>query len=548
MSLFMTSLFFSVFLTIALVPLLAKVAERLHVVDIPEPRKVHKRPIPRVGGAAMALGLFVCALAFLPKDSFSNAFLLGLGIIVLFGLADDLKGLGYKSKFAGQLAAAAVVIFYGNLRIITLGNLIPSSLCLTDWASVCLTFLVIVGVTNAINLSDGLDGLAAGVCLMAFCCIAYLAYKAGMSTILFLSVSIAGVIFGFLRFNTYPATIFMGDAGSQLLGFSGIVLALRLTQESLSLSPVLPLFMFGLPILDTMTVMSQRIMEGRSPFIADSNHVHHKLMRLGLSHTEAVFAIYLVQSLLIIFALFFRSSSDWLLIAGFLSFCALIVGGFSYAERNGFRFKRYDFIDEGLKRRLIRLKEQGILIKSCFLMLKLFLPALVVFSVFLPETIPMNLVRSAGAAAILAALSLASKRMRPEILVRLGLYLLGPFVLYLGEVHAGAWMTHQYDLIYDFSFLVLAFLAIATLKFTRRRKGFKFTTMDFLILVILFVVLILPDKQVHGHHLGILASKTVILFFSFEILAGELRGKWTGPGLAVLTICSMIILRGVFLF
>lgn len=548
MSLFITTLFFSVFITIVLIPILTKQAVRFNVVDIPDQRKVHKRPIPRIGGAAMALGVFVTVLAFLPKDNFVTAFLLGAGIIVLFGLADDLTGLGYKSKFAGQAAAALIIIFYGKVRILALGNLFPDSLFLSEWAPVLLTFIIIVGVTNAINLSDGLDGLAAGICLMSFCCIAYLAYKAGISTILFLSVSMVGAVFGFLRFNTYPATIFMGDGGSQLLGFSGIVLAIKLTQEGQALSPVLPLFLFGLPILDTLTVMSQRILEGKSPFIADRNHLHHKLMRLGLSHTEAVFAIYMVQALLIIFALFFRSSSDWLLLLGFVLFCALIIIGFSAAEIYSYRFRRYDFIDEGLKRRLIRLKDQGLLIRYCFLLVKLGLPALLMVTVFLPGSIPLNLAYPAGISVILLASFLAFRQRAAGMIVRLMVYLFVPYLIYLSETNIVTWMTHQYVLAYNFSFLLLAFLGIMTLKFTRRQNGFKFNTMDFLVFVILFVVLILPDKQVKSHHLGMLASKTIILFFSFEILAGELRGKWRDTGFAMLLICSMIALRGLCLF
>ncbi len=245
LTILLTTLFFSLFITISLVPLFTKMALKFQFVDVPNDRKVHTSPIPRIGGAAMAVGFFAVCLAFMPKDNFANAFLLGAGIIVLFGLADDFFNLGYGIKFASQIVAALVVIFYGGVNIVDFGSLLPDSLSLPGWFSVILTLIVIVGITNAINLSDGLDGLAAGISFLAFGCIAYLAYRVGMMQLMLPALAMTGVTFGFLRFNTYPATIFMGDGGSQLLGFTGIVLAIKLTQESLTLSPVLPLLLFG---------------------------------------------------------------------------------------------------------------------------------------------------------------------------------------------------------------------------------------------------------------------------------------------------------------
>jgi len=547
MSIVMTTLFFSIFVTISLVPLFSRLSVRLHAIDIPDRRKVHKRSMPRLGGLAMASGIFITAFIFLPKDAFVNAFLISSGIIVLFGFMDDLTGLGYKAKFAGQIIGALIVIFYGKVRIVTLGTLIPSSLCLSDWSSYLLTVLVIVGVTNAINLSDGLDGLAGGICLLTFSCIGYLAYKEGMFTILLLAISVAGVIFGFLRFNTYPATIFMGDAGSQLLGFSGIVLAIKLTQESFSLSPVLPLILFGFPILDTLSVMSQRIVEGRSPFVADKNHFHHKFIRLGFFHTEAVVFIYIIQSLLITSAFFFRSSSDRLLFMGYAIFSAIILVVFFLAERSGYKVKRYDLIDNVFKGKLKVVKERGILARSCFLAVKLGLPALVLFTAFIPSTIPRYFSFLAVLFVILIASSHIFKKAWLGGTVRFTMYFIIPFLVYLSEKNAVIWMTHQYTLIYDLSFLALAFFVILTLKFTRRQKGFKVSPMDFLIFFIVFIVSIVPDQRIQSYHLGMLASKIIVLFFSYEVLVGELRGKLAGLGLAALATVSVIAIRGLFI-
>ena len=153
---------------------------------------------------------------------------------------------------------------------------------------------MLVGITNAINLSDGLDGLAGGVTFLSLAAIAVLTYIAvDAGFMLLATMSIMGSILGFLRFNTFPARIFMGDGGSQFLGFSAGVLAILLTQSSnTALSPALPLLILGLPILDTLMVMGERIYEGRSPFVADRKHIHHRLLALGFHHYEAVVTIY----------------------------------------------------------------------------------------------------------------------------------------------------------------------------------------------------------------------------------------------------------------
>ncbi len=544
MSILITSLFFSLFITISLVPLFSALAIRFHALDIPDSRKIHKYPVPRVGGMAMAAGVFLSAAIFMPKNIFLEAFLLSAGIIIIFGLIDDLAGLDYRIKFAGQVVAALIVIFYGKVRIVTLGNILPCSLCLTDGGSVVLTLLMIVGVTNAINLADGLDGLAAGICLMAFAAIAYLAHVSGMPTILYLASAMAGAIFGFLRFNTHPATIFMGDGGSQLLGFSGIVLAISLTQQSFSLNPVLPLFLFGIPIIDTVTVIFQRLAEGKSLFMPDKNHIHHKLIKLGMYHSEAVFTIYMVQSIFVIFAVFCRSLSDTLLIAIYLLIFNVLLVAFAIAEKCNFRFGRHSIIDNGLKEWLRKLKEKGLLIRVCFSSMKASMLVIFLLMVFLPAKIPLSLAFYAVISASLLVVSLFYKKIQPRIIVRLIVYLFGPFVLYLGEIDTVAWFDEQLSFLYDISFLITAFWAIMTLRFTRRQKGFMFTPLDFLILLFVLVLSMIPDKQIQNSQLGLLASKIIILFFTFEILVGELRGNWKWPTLAVLLICALVALRG----
>lgn len=158
----MIPLLLSLFLTIVLVPVVKLLAVRLQIYDMPGPRKVHQRPIPRIGGIAMAIGAFVSIIFWAPLDEMTQAYLMGGVVLVVAGVVDDWRGLNFKAKFAGQILAALIAVFYGGIGIEKLGALLPEGMILPGWASAILTVLVLVGVTNAINLADGLDGLAAG--------------------------------------------------------------------------------------------------------------------------------------------------------------------------------------------------------------------------------------------------------------------------------------------------------------------------------------------------------------------------------------------------
>jgi UDP-GlcNAc:undecaprenyl-phosphate GlcNAc-1-phosphate transferase len=363
---FLTALLISMFIAITMIPILKGLAIKMHLVDMPAQRKVHSKPMPKIGGLAMAVAILVPSVFWLEQTPFIRAVLLGAGVLVLFGVADDLKELGYKVKLTGQIAAAAIVVFEGGVTIHSFGDLLPVGVQLPNSLIVLLTVVVIVGVTNAINLSDGLDGLAGGISMLSFLCIGYLAYAINDIAIALIAISVIGAIFGFLRFNTYPATIFMGDTGSQLLGFLAITLSLRITQGVVPYSPLLPLILLGFPILDTLAVMTERIASGKSPFVADKNHFHHKLIRLGLFHTEAVFVIYVLQALFVTSAFFLRFRSEWVILTICCVFSGTIIIAFVFADRLGWQLKRYDLFDRVVKGKLKLLKEKHILIKVSF--------------------------------------------------------------------------------------------------------------------------------------------------------------------------------------
>ncbi|MFZ7113718.1 MAG: MraY family glycosyltransferase, partial [Desulfatiglandales bacterium] len=387
--------------------------------------------------------------------------------------------------------------------------------------------------------SDGLDGLAGGIALLSFIFIGYLAYRVENVPVFLFSVAVIGAIFGFLRYNTYPATLFMGDTGSQFLGFLAVTLSVSLTQENRPYSPVLPLLLLGMPVLDTAVVMVTRMARGKSPFVADMNHFHHKLMRMGLYHTEAVFVIYMLQAFLVVCAFLFRYYSEWFLLNLYVVVSLLIVGGCHVALRAGWTLERPGPYDRMIKMPLRALKDKQIAIKASGRVMGVLLPVLLLFSCVVPGAVPAYF--SWGALGCGAVLCLVWFLKRPwaPVTLRLLLYLFIPFVVFFSELDEGGWMGERLSLIYDLSFAVMVFFVIITLKFTRRQRGFKTSPMDFLIIFIALIVPNLPDPGIKHYHMGMVAAKMIVLYFSYEVLIGELRGKvgrlvlWTLAALLV---------------
>jgi UDP-GlcNAc:undecaprenyl-phosphate/decaprenyl-phosphate GlcNAc-1-phosphate transferase len=540
---FLSTLLSSVLLTALAVPLLSRLALRYSLVDIPNERKVHTQPIPRVGGLAMAIGMVAPVVYWLGGDRFVDAFLAAAGVLILFGLLDDFLDLAPVWKFVGQVTAACIVIFAGGVRIASLGMLAPDGFLLPGWLAVPITIFVIVGVTNAINLSDGLDGLAGGISLLSLCCISYLAYLEHRTSIGIIALSLAGATFGFLRYNTYPATIFMGDVGSQLLGFSTITLALSLTQGNSPLSPMLPLVILGFPILDTLTVMFGRMARGSSPFLADKTHFHHALLGLGLHQTESVMTIYLIQVVLVAMAFVLRFYPDSLLLAGYLAFCCTVLLGFSRARANRWQLKRLGplVLADAFFSRL----RDTPLIKYLFRPLELGLMGVLLLTAFLMGDIPVS-ASLAALAAVAGLLGLAC--FRPHWLadgLKLTLYLVIPLLMYHGVQHFDEVSPLVPVLVYRLSFGVLALLNILVSRLTKRNHGFQSTPLDFLVLFIALVAPNLPESNIPIYSLGVVAAKIIICYFSCEVVFAESRGDLRRMTLGTLTLLVILAVRGL---
>jgi len=535
------SFILALIVTIALIPLLISVAIKTGLYDQPDARKVHAQPIPRMGGVAMAVGALVPVLIYGTADTFAWSFLAGATIIVAFGLLDDLVDLNFKIKFAAQIGAALIVVLYGGLRITRLGSLLPGDMVLMEGVGIFLAVVAIVGVTNALNLADGLDGLAGGISLLMLLCIGYLAWMDDNMFIVLASAALAGSIFGFLRYNTHPAVLFMGDTGSQLLGFSAVCLSLSLTQRNTALSPLLPLLILGWPLLDTATVMISRIAEGRSPFSADRGHFHHRLMGLGLYHTVAVFVIYVLQSLLVASAYLFRFHSEALLLGGYLVFSGLVLAAFHKAKGVGRIVPRFALM-ERVKRRLRHMREQGIFIRIAFRSLEIVTFVLLILFALMPADIPsyFSIFAAVGGVALTGVWFLYRQRTRWFLTLILYLYI--PFLIYLSDFRIASWMTGVPEELYNWSFLIVAILSFLTLRLTRRKKGFKATPMDYLLVFLTLVLVALPGLR---EQFGLLGVKMILMFFACEIVLGEVRDK---IGMSALLTCfafAVVAVRGI---
>lgn len=280
-----------------MVPFLRRWALDRGSVDIPDERKVHNTPMPRLGGIAIFLAFLFSTLIFVPQSLISRGLIAGGLVVFATGIADDLHGLKSREKFFGQTVACLVTIAVGNLWLHDLGDLFGfGRILLPVWLGVPFTVFAVVGVSNAINLIDGLDGLAGGVSVIALTPFALLGLLDGNFMVSMMAVALAGALLGFLKYNFFPARIFMGDTGSLTVGFILGFLAVLLTQgEGAHVSPMLPVVILGLPLFDAIWVMTSRLCKRLGPFSPDKTHVHHKFLDLGIEHRFTVLVIYTIS-------------------------------------------------------------------------------------------------------------------------------------------------------------------------------------------------------------------------------------------------------------
>jgi UDP-GlcNAc:undecaprenyl-phosphate/decaprenyl-phosphate GlcNAc-1-phosphate transferase len=279
-------------ITVLLTPAVAGMARRLGAVDVPDERRVHRIPIPRLGGLAMFFGIIIPSLAFLDLSRGVRGILIGAAVATAVGAIDDFRGLIWWEKLGGQILAASIPPIFG----IWIDHFTFPFLGVYDlpaWVGGPLTVAWIVAVMNMVNFLDGLDGLAAGVCGIAGGTFAMISLSLSKPTAAAFSAIILGACLGFLRHNFFPARIFMGDSGAMLLGFSLAAVSVEgLLKTAATVALFFPLLVLAVPILDTGFVVARRL-KYRMPITApDKAHLHHRFVNIGFSQRRAVFYIY----------------------------------------------------------------------------------------------------------------------------------------------------------------------------------------------------------------------------------------------------------------
>jgi len=527
----------SMAVSMAIIPVMIRLAPRLGMVDKPSKRKVHTVPVPRVGGVGIVVGALLPMFIWLPMNDLMISFLFGSLVLFVFGVWDDIAELGHYVKFTGQIIAVIAVVYFGDLWVAHFPFIGVDTI--PDYIGKPFTVMAIVGTINAINHSDGLDGLAGGESLLSLAAMAYLAYLFDSDTVLVIAFATIGGIFGFLRFNSYPAKVFMGDGGSQFLGYVLGFLVVYLTQVSNPvLSAALPVLLLGLPIADILAVFYLRAKSGMNLFRATKNHVHHRLLGLGFHHYESVIIIYSIQLAFVVSAILLPYENDFLLMGLYLTGIIAVFTALTLSERIGYKAHKVSTHDNissetGLPSWMYKL------VAVPGLVLEAGVSIFLVGSALMSGTVPSDF----GVAAVILLLIMMTLLVRRHgIMVpyRLITFVSAGFAVYLLSSYPPSWLLGQDIIIY----LFFALIMVATF-FTARNllvDSFQITPLDYLVIVIAIAVALIPGTELDAHGTVMMALQMIILFYACEMIiqsVNSVYNRFTGSLVAALTVISL---------
>ena len=514
-------------MTTALIPVCRRYASHVGLVDEPgQKRRVHTQVIPRSGGIAIVLGALIAAAVWLPSYQHYLPFIGCICIIAFFGLLDDLTELPSSIKFVGQLIAAFWFIYaYGGITQLPFFPLdsAPTALCLF------LSFMFLLGITNAVNLSDGLDGLAAGNSLLSLGLLAVFAAQIGEVGYLVLALTATGGLLGFLRFNTHPASIFMGDTGSQFIGFTAAALTILLLQtDSLPVSPMLPVLIFGLPILDTLSVMGVRLVRGRPMFKADRSHLHHQLLEMGFQHYQVVAILYSLQAVVVGLAYFLRYESDLLILATYLAFCAVVLSLILWGRLSRWRSRASQPETQIIERRNLWLRKLEWYHLHTAKVLAVAVSVFFVAGAWSLDILPKEISQLAliTAAVLLAIQLLIRKEENMALVSRLTCFTVTAFLVYGLFGDAGA--NSQQNLAIDLYLVSVAAALFLAIRVTRKHR-FRLDNQDYLVLLLVGLAPLVLLEQFEGAMITRSVLRLAILVYACEYVAS--KGRHTRPAL-----------------
>lgn len=325
-----TNIFIIIFITFLasalLVPVAKTIAMHVGALDMPNERKVHKKPMPRMGGLAIFFAFMIGYMLYAQSTTQMLSILMAGFIIVMLGMIDDIKPIRARYKFLVQLICAGIVTFYGGIVLSEISGL-GLYLKFPEPIAQIITIFFIVSITNAINLIDGLDGLAAGVSSIYFATIAFIALilnkLSGLDVIL--SLIMLGSTLGFLLHNFNPASIFMGDSGSLFLGFMIAVISLLGFKATTLTSLIIPLLILAIPIFDTVLAIFRRLLKGESIGTPDKEHFHHQLLKMKFSTRVTVLIIYFINILFALVSIFYVLGDNEIAIAIYIALMILLL-------------------------------------------------------------------------------------------------------------------------------------------------------------------------------------------------------------------------------
>jgi UDP-GlcNAc:undecaprenyl-phosphate GlcNAc-1-phosphate transferase len=521
----------SMAICMAIIPIMMRLAPHIGMLDSPGERKVHTTAVPRSGGIGIVIGILVPLFIWLDSSRFSQSLIIGCTVLLLFGAWDDAKNIRPVIKFIGQIISAVVVVYYGDVYVIQLPFLGIDEL--PGFIGKPFTVIAIVGMINALNLSDGLDGLAGGEALISLAAIAYLAYQFDGTVAIMVAAATIGGVFGFLRFNSHPARIFMGDAGSQTLGFILAVLAVDLTQQvNPIVSPVVALLLLGLPIVDSMVVFYVRAKRGDSLVVAAKDHLHHRLLALGFYHYESVMIIYSLQILLVVSAVLLPYESDLVLIAIYSVICILLFSSIIFAEKIAWNARS----DEAssvvfLSNALAKYKKLAIL---PYRILKSGLSFFIVAAAIMTSDVPVDF----GVSSLVLLAAVIASRWFGDNLYRFVMFITIGFSVYLLSTYPPGWLLEEISLVYFF-FIIMTLLSFIVARVTVKDQ-FQITPLDYLVVVMAVIVSMAPGIDHGASSMIWMVVQMIILFYACELVIQNMKSQtnsFTGAaGLALVLI------------
>ena len=521
-----------------LIPAMIRLAPSIGMIDTPDPRKVHIAPIPRAGGIGIVFGALLPMVIVLPLTDVTISFYIGSTILLAFGVWDDIAELGHYVKFIGQFAAAVLVVYYGGVVVETFPFMDMEPLAPAIGKP--FTVIALVGMINAINHSDGLDGLAGGESLMSLAGIIFLASEAGGLETTVMAVAVIGGVFGFLRFNSHPARVFMGDGGSQFLGFALGVLAVLLTQrDNPALSPMLPLLLLGLPIADILVVFWKRARSGGSWFRATKNHVHHRLLELGFHHYESVTLIYTLQAGLVFAAVGLPYAADASLMAIYLAVCIALFAFLRRAEATGWH--AHAIGDPGrLARFLARCRDNSRVEVVAKRIVAVMVALFMLSGALSASWIPFDLAIIAAALALALLIRLILGYRVWFLMLRLLVFVAIALVVFLVSQHPteGLWAYLEYAF---FGSLALAIIVGVRLV---ERERFRVTPLDYLVVLIVLALALVPEASLQSPGVVEMALHAILLFYGAELAMRQMGSRWNFFTLSVLASIAVVAVRG----